>query len=233
VVTIVTLLAGFMPGGYTGQTWYDHIQPNLSPLAIVATPAAILGLQLARTSRARMAFATGTAGASLFSAVTAAAIIAIGDPWQEVVVQLLGAILIACLAVTMALWASKQVAAEPSRASTVTTVLLVVLAAAAVGGIWGVMQRAAYSPIFPFLLGVNIAWVLLPLALLLPLKSRERVALGSFTIGLLGTAALYTVGPGVPTEAFINAAGSITVCIVVLTHLRPSWRSLHDKATTA
>jgi hypothetical protein len=176
-----------------------------------------------------MALATGTAGVALFSAVLAVVVVVVGEPWQEVVVQLVGAILIAGLAVTMSVWAGQQVTADRAGASTVTTVLLVVLTVVAVGGIWGITQRASDSELFPFLLGVSIAWVLLPIALVLPVPSRERVGLGSFTVGLLGTAALYALGPGVPTVAFVTAAGSIVVCIVVLVHLRPFWRSLHDR----
>ena len=228
--TVGTLLAGFVNGNYSGDNWFEHLTPNLSLLSVIATPVAMVGLQLSRRSRrGQMAAALATAGTGFLPAGLAIGLMAYVDgPRQELMIELVGAISITVLAAILAAGAGRQVEAEPARTNTVTTVLLGVIAAVAAVLIWVVNEKAADSEVLPLLIGICVVWALLALGLLLPLRSRRRVALGAFGVGLLGTVALYTFTPD-PPEANVAALGSLLIGVTVIFHVRPFWQALHDK----
>jgi hypothetical protein len=226
--TIGTLVAGFVHGNYSDDNWYDYLDPYVSVLSEIATPVAVVMLQLAHQARWRMASGIATAGTGAFPAVLAAALMGASGIRQELAIEFVGAVVITVLASILAFWAGQEVAAEPARAPVVTTVLLGIIAVAATVLTVVLTQEATDSPIFPLLVGVSVGWALLAVGLLLPLRSRARIALGALTVGLLGTIALCTLGPDLALESFVTACGSVIVSVVAVLHVRPFWRALCD-----
>jgi hypothetical protein len=226
-VAIVTPLAGLVQGGYTGQTWYDHLKPYLSPASAIATPLALLGLQLARAPRSRMVTAIAVACTGVVSVVVATALMVhAGVVRQELAVELAGASLVTALGLIFAARAYRAVSSGPARAGDATTILMVAMFVPAL------VASAVSLVIYPLVAGVCAVSGLLALGLLLlPLQSRGRVVLGAVFIGLLLTVMLYAITPKTLSEAILLPVGCVVFSAVAFFHVRPFWRALDSRGS--
>jgi hypothetical protein len=229
VVAVATPLAGLVRGGYTGQNWYEHLLPYLSPLSVIATPLALVGLQLARSARSRMVIAIAVACTGVVPALMAAATMALsGVILQELMVELIGASLIAVLGLIIAMRAGRAVTSGPPASAEVIRVTLMGVLA----GLLVILTYCAVSAgvvIAPLIIGVCAVSALLALGLLLPVQARARVVLGAVLIGLLLTVTLYTITPG--TETISLGIGCLVYSVVIFFHLRPFWRALDSRGS--
>ena len=226
-VAAATPLAGLVPGSYSGDNWYGHLEPYLSPLSVIATPLALLGLQLAHTARLRMVMAIAVACTSAVSVAMAAGLVAYAGVRQELVVEFIGASLIAVLGSIMAVRAHRAVSSGPAHAQVITTVLLGILAALVI--VPAVSAVTSGFEISSLVVAVCVVSALLAVGLILPLQARGRVALGSVLIGLLLTVTLYTLTPTMLAEAILLPVGCMVFSVVAFFHVRPFWRALDGR----
>ena len=220
------MLLGFRLGSYSGLNWYGSlIGKDLSVLSVIASPIAMVGTHLARTGRARLAWAAvlvGTAVVALLSAV--ALMVQHQGVNQELVIETIAATVIIGLAAILAVEAYRRIAPSSVRPALATSILVWVLVVAALAAFMP-MQTLTYWPA-----DVAPLWVLATLSLALPLAPRTRVAVGALVAGAMVTIVLYLLGPDLYTGTAVTAAGCLVIAVVAVVHLRPVYLSLRDQS---
>ena len=223
-----TMVLGIRTGSSTGQNWYENLaDKNLSLLSVIPLPIAILGTQLARTGRARLAWAAILAGTAVAMLLAAIGLMVLHESAsQELVIQGAAALVIIGLATTVAVQAGRRIAASSARPDLVTTIVVWLLVIAAFAAFTPMRSLADLPAV------IAVLWLPATLSLVLPLAAPARVAVGALVLGAMASIVLYVAGPEPATGATPVLVGCLVIAVVVAVHLRPVYVSLVDQPTT-
>jgi hypothetical protein len=220
------MLLGLWTNPYTAQNFYDSLtHKSLSSLSVIGTPIALLGTSLARTGRARLAWAAVVVGTAIIALLTAVGLgVIYGRANGELVIQGAAAIVISGLAAILAVQAYRRIAPSSARPALVTTILVWVLVIAAFAAFMP-MRALTDWPAY-----VAVLWLVATLSLVVPFAPGTRIAVGAVVLGAMLTIVLYFLGPEPPQGTVPIVAGCLVIAIVTVVHLRPVYLSLRDRS---